>query len=278
MASTLVVPTLRRVKDAVEVLVGHDAERVEHFVFDRLDHPLNVSLQVGRPDRRQLDLAIRSLEHIVKRIHVLSIAVPHQDLALQVIVVNMHLKVASLLRRPLARRVLGARRDPNLPRAKMNENHEVNVDQSLERPLLLASEIALPQRVGVAFEELVPCVRVVAWRRCEAGVDDHVLHRLTRNVNAHPPQLLQDLRVTEAGFLSDPQDGFTNVFKHLRPARSFLRGCLRWLWRVVLHLPNPAPERRVRHDRHHVFDLPAQLFAVFDQRVSFTIVQRDATG
>ncbi|TWT54791.1 hypothetical protein Pla22_24450 [Rubripirellula amarantea] len=41
------------------MLVRHDAKRIQHLVFDRLDHALDVGLQVGRSRRRQLDFAIR---------------------------------------------------------------------------------------------------------------------------------------------------------------------------------------------------------------------------
>jgi len=44
MASPFVVPILRGAEDAVEVLVRHDAKRIQNFVFDRLDHSLNVGL------------------------------------------------------------------------------------------------------------------------------------------------------------------------------------------------------------------------------------------
>lgn len=118
----------------------------------------------------------------------------------------MHLEVAALLRRPFTGRILGTWRDPNLPRAKMDEDHEVNVDQSFESPLLLASEVALPKRVGVAFEKLVPGVRMIARRWSKTSLDDHVLHRLTRNVNAHATELLQDLGIAEAGLFRVPNE------------------------------------------------------------------------
>ena len=70
----------------------------------------------------------------------------------------------------------------------MNEDHEVDIDQPFQRPLLLARKVALPKRIGVASDELVLCVLVVARRRSEARRHDHVFHRLARNVNAHPPK------------------------------------------------------------------------------------------
>ena len=84
---------------------------------------------------------------------------------LQIIFVNMHLKIATLLRGPVAIRIFSAWGNPDLPRAEVNEDHKVNVDQSLHCPLLLASEIALPQRLCVPLKELVPCVGMVARLR-----------------------------------------------------------------------------------------------------------------
>jgi len=158
----------------------------------------------------------------------------------------------------------------------VDEDHEVDVDQSLHRPLLPAGKIALPMRVGVAFQKLVPRVGVVAWRRCKARCVDHILHRLPRNVNAHLPQLLQDLGVAEAGLFADPKDRVVNAFLNLWSSRSLLGGHLHRHRRVILHLPNPTPKGGIRDDRHHVLDLAAQVLACLTQPGSFTIVRRDA--
>ncbi len=166
------------------MFVGHDAERVEHLVFDRLDHSLDVSLQIRRSHRRELDFAVRRLEHLIERIDALAITIPQKDFEFQLVVVDVHLKVAILLGRPLTGWVLGARRNPNLTRAEVNVDHEVNFDLPLQRPLLLTGKVALPKRIGVTFQEFVPSVRMVAWRRREAGFNDHVLHRLARNLDA----------------------------------------------------------------------------------------------
>jgi hypothetical protein len=47
MSTTFVVPIHGSSKYKVHVPIANDTEAVEHFVFDRLDDSLNVSLQVG---------------------------------------------------------------------------------------------------------------------------------------------------------------------------------------------------------------------------------------
>lgn len=97
-------------------------------------------------------------------------------------------------------------------------------------------------------------------------------------MDAHATELLQDFGVSEPGLFSDSNDRVANVHFHLRPPTGLLRRPLSRLRRVVLNPADPSPERRMRNDRHHLLDLPAQLFAVFDQRVSFPIVQSNAVG
>lgn len=155
-----------------------------------------MGLQVGRANRRELDFARAGLEDVVERVRVFAISIAHQDRACQIVVVDVHLEVATLLRGPISSRILGARRDPDLPRTKVDEDHEVNVDKSLHRPFLFAGEVALPKRLRMALQKLVPSIRVVSRRRREARVNDHVLNRLPRNMNAHATQLLQDLRIS----------------------------------------------------------------------------------
>lgn len=52
----------------IKVCVGHDAERIEHFVFNRLNHAFDMSLQVRRSNRRFLDLAFVGREYTIKRL------------------------------------------------------------------------------------------------------------------------------------------------------------------------------------------------------------------
>ena len=117
---------------------------------------------------------------------------------------------------------LGQRRDPNLSRTYVDEHHEVDVDKSLHRPFLFARKIALPKCVGVAFNELVPGVRMIARRRLKACGHDHVLHSLPRNVNAHRARFLQDFRVTKPSLLRDSDDRVPHIFLNLRSARDVL--------------------------------------------------------
>ena len=46
MAPPVVVPILRFLEDAIEVLVGDNTKRVQNFMLDRLDRSLDVGLQI----------------------------------------------------------------------------------------------------------------------------------------------------------------------------------------------------------------------------------------
>ena len=46
VAPPVVVPILRFLEDAIEVLVGDDTKRIQNFVFDRLNRSLDVGLQI----------------------------------------------------------------------------------------------------------------------------------------------------------------------------------------------------------------------------------------
>ena len=61
-----VVPIACVFQQVIEVLVTYDAEGIEHFVFDRLNHSLDVSLQVRGSHWRFLDFAVGGSKHGVK--------------------------------------------------------------------------------------------------------------------------------------------------------------------------------------------------------------------
>ena len=66
MPAPVIVPVLGHVKNVVQVLLADHAERVQDLVLERLDHPLDESLQVRRPRRRLLDLAAGRSEDIIE--------------------------------------------------------------------------------------------------------------------------------------------------------------------------------------------------------------------
>ncbi len=57
VAAHEVVPILGHTKNEVQVSLVQYAKRVQHFVFDRLDHAFDESLQVWRPVWRYFDFA-----------------------------------------------------------------------------------------------------------------------------------------------------------------------------------------------------------------------------
>lgn len=85
----------------------------------------------------------------------------------------MHLDVSGLLSRPFAGRVGRTGIAPDPPSPQVDEDEQVEVDQSLDRPLPLAGEVALPHRRGVASQEVGPSVGMVVPRWAEPGFDEH---------------------------------------------------------------------------------------------------------
>ncbi len=67
-------------------------------------------------------------KYVVERLDVLCVLVTLQDRAGQVLVLQEHIEVAGLLSRPLARWVCRASRDPDPPRAEMDEDQEIQID------------------------------------------------------------------------------------------------------------------------------------------------------
>jgi len=63
----------------------------------------------------------------------------------------VHLKVASLLRRPVGVRISRAGADPDPPCSDVDEDQEIQVDHTLDGPFPFADEVALPERIGVAL-------------------------------------------------------------------------------------------------------------------------------
>ena len=60
MTTPVVVPILRHAKDVVQVLLANYAARIEHLVFERLNHSLNERRKLG--DRAGVFLILQPVE------------------------------------------------------------------------------------------------------------------------------------------------------------------------------------------------------------------------
>lgn len=130
----------------------------------------------------------------------------------------MHLEVSSLLRRPFSSRICRARRYPNPSRLDVDEDEEVKIDHSFDRPLPLRREVALPHRGGMAFQEVRPSVGMVARIGTEPSFNQNVLDGLARDSVAKPPHRLDDLGVAPASLFADPDDRVGNALVGPWPA------------------------------------------------------------
>src|SRR5690606_5836447 len=129
------------------------------------------------------------------------------------------------------------------------------------RPLALAGKVALPHRRRVAIQEVGPSIRMIVRLWTEPCLDEHVLHRLPRDLVPEPPHRLHDLGVAPAGLLPDPDDSLTDALLDARAAGFGVRRLGPLVWRV-LDAPHPLAEGRVADDRNQLLDAAAQLLPV----------------
>ena len=88
----------------------------------------------------------------------------------------------------------------------MDEDQEVQVDHPFERPLPFAREVALPQRVGMTLEKLVPRIRVGMRVRGQPSFLQDIAYRLTGNLMPEPVQGFAYFGVSPSGLVSDADD------------------------------------------------------------------------
>ena len=88
----------------------------------------------------------------------------------------------------------------------MDEDQEVQVDHPFERPLPFAREVALPQRVGMTLEKLVPRIRVGMRVRGQPSFLQDIAYRLPRDFMPEPIQGLADFGVSPSRLGSDADD------------------------------------------------------------------------
>lgn len=93
---------------------------------------------------------MQPVKDFVERIDVFRVLISLQDVARQILILQMHLKVAVLLNRPLAGWICGARRHPNASRLDLDEDEEVEIDHAFDRPLSFRRKVTLPHRGGVS--------------------------------------------------------------------------------------------------------------------------------
>ncbi len=113
MSASFVVPVGPDFQDVIQVLLVDGAKAVQHLVLEGLNDTFDERLKVRRFDRRFLDCAAIACEHVVERLNVFGVLVTLQYSAGQVLVLKEHVEVASLLRRPIARRIGSAGRNPD---------------------------------------------------------------------------------------------------------------------------------------------------------------------
>ncbi len=88
----------------------------------------------------------------------------------------------------------------------MDEDQEVQVDHHFERPRPFAREVALPQRVGMTLEKLVPLIRVGMRIGGQPCLLQDIAYRLTRDLMPEPVQGLAYFGVSPSGLGSDADD------------------------------------------------------------------------
>ena len=88
----------------------------------------------------------------------------------------------------------------------MDEDQEVQVDHPFERPLPFAREIALPQRVGMTREKLVPRIWVGMRIGGQPCFLQDVAYSLTRYLMPEPVQGLAYFGVSPSRLGSDSND------------------------------------------------------------------------
>lgn len=79
----------------------------------------------------------------------------------------------------------------------MQEPEEIHIDETTQRPHALRGEVALPQRMGMARQELVPRTPAPFGTRIETIFLQNVLNRLAADsLDAQLAELTQDARVS----------------------------------------------------------------------------------
>ena len=94
------------------------------------------------------------------------------------------------------------RRDPAAAGAQMQEHQEIHIDEPAEGPHPLGREVTLPQRLGMAPEELIPRSLSAFGSRIESMFFQDVFDRLSRDLDPQPPQLAEDAGVAPRVLLS----------------------------------------------------------------------------
>lgn len=139
--------------DVVEMFLTNDHELIQAFVLQCLDESFHVHPEMGRLGTVRFDIDAAPREYLVELPRISRIVVPLDDPGSEGHLLCHAQKVPSLLVDPLGMRTGGAGGDPTTSYPQMQENQKVEVGQSPCRPHLLCSEIVLPERISVAFQE-----------------------------------------------------------------------------------------------------------------------------
>lgn len=209
----MVMTQIRRNQE-VEVPLAENQEIPQTFVLDALDESLDERILVRSLWGRSDDVALRMLEDLIELNDVHSIAVADDVRHGQSRFAGLLEKNTGLTDHPLFVGREAARRTEDPPRPQVQEGQDKGLPQARRRPIHLAEEVDLPQRVDVRLEELAPSAlaRTALRPRLHPSLFEDVFHSPDGD-RLHPqfPEFADDAGVAPSRLAGQSQDNISVI-------------------------------------------------------------------